>query len=81
MMPSIGIFRMTIAVAHLARPDTRRALDNVMVDAAAVVFAEQGDMVLLGAHGLDGLNLRVDLLRKELVPAGPVPAAALHVAA
>lgn len=32
-------------------------------------------MVLLGAHGLEGLNLRVDLGRKELVPAGPVPAA------
>jgi predicted aspartyl protease len=43
--------------------------------AAAVVFAAEGDMVLLGAHGLEGLNLRVDLGRKELVPAGPVPAA------
>jgi predicted aspartyl protease len=42
---------------------------------AAVVFAEPGDMILLGAHGLEGLNLRVDLGRKELVPAGPVPAA------
>ena len=41
-----------------------------------VVFAEPGDMVLLGALGLEGLNLRVDLGRKELVPAGPVPAAA-----
>ncbi|HTE47273.1 MAG TPA: hypothetical protein VK636_18630 [Gemmatimonadaceae bacterium] len=40
-----------------------------------VVFAGPGDMVLLGAHGLEGLNLRVDLGRKELVPAGPVPAA------
>jgi predicted aspartyl protease len=45
--------------------------------AAAVVFAREGDMVLLGAHGLEGLNLRVDLNRKELVPAGPVPAAVL----
>jgi predicted aspartyl protease len=44
--------------------------------AAAVVFAAEGDMVLVGAHGLEGLNLRVDLGRKELVPAGPVPAAA-----
>jgi predicted aspartyl protease len=43
--------------------------------AAAVVFAEEGDMVLLGAHGLEGLNLRVDLVRRELIPAGPVPAA------
>jgi predicted aspartyl protease len=43
---------------------------------SVVVFAAGGDMVLLGAHGLEGLNLRVDLGRKELVPAGPVPAAA-----
>jgi predicted aspartyl protease len=43
--------------------------------AAAVVFAHERDLVLLGAHGLEGLNLRVDLGRKELVPAGPVPAA------
>ena len=43
---------------------------------AAVVFAEPKDLVLLGAHGLEGLNLRIDLGRKELVPAGPVPAAA-----
>ena len=43
---------------------------------SVVVFAEAGDLVLLGALGLEGLNLRVDLLRKALVPAGPVPAAA-----
>ena len=43
---------------------------------SVVVFAQPDDMVLLGAHGLEGLNLRVDLGRKELVPAGPVPAAA-----
>lgn len=45
--------------------------------AAAVVFGEPGDMTLLGAIGLESLNLRVDLGRKELVPAGPVPAAAI----
>jgi hypothetical protein len=45
--------------------------------AAAVVFAEDGDMVLLGAHGFEGLNVRIDLGRKELVPAGPVPAASV----
>ena len=41
-----------------------------------VVFAEGGDLVHLGAHGLEGLNVRVDLLQKALVPAGHVPAAA-----
>lgn len=40
-----------------------------------VVFAELGDMILLGVHSLEGLNLKVDPVRKELVPAGPVIAA------
>ena len=40
-----------------------------------VVFAEQGDMTLLGAHTIEGMNLRVELKTKRLVPAGPVPAA------
>lgn len=44
---------------------------------SVVVFAESDDMVLLGAHSLEGLNLRVDLARRELAPAGPVPAAAI----
>ena len=44
---------------------------------SVVVFAQPGDMVLLGAHGLEGLSLRVDLARNELVPAGPAPAAAV----
>jgi predicted aspartyl protease len=43
---------------------------------AVAVFAQPGDMILLGAHGLEGMNLRVDLVRRELVPAGPIPAAA-----
>ncbi|MGH6785005.1 MAG: hypothetical protein ACREBP_10340, partial [Sphingomicrobium sp.] len=42
-----------------------------------VVFAEAGDMTILGAFGLEGLNMKIDLGRKELVPAGPVPVAAL----
>lgn len=40
-----------------------------------VVFAEKGDLVLLGARTLEGLNLTVDPARKKLVAAGPVPAA------
>ncbi len=44
--------------------------------ATMVVFASPGEMILLGAHGLEGLNLRVDLARRELIPAGQVPAAA-----
>jgi predicted aspartyl protease len=40
-----------------------------------VVFGEPGDLALLGARTLEGLNLRVDPQRKQLVAAGPVPAA------
>src|SRR5512138_991836 len=41
-----------------------------------VVFGEPGDLVLLGARSLEGLNLRVDPATKRLVDAGPAPAAA-----
>ena len=41
-----------------------------------VVFAEQGDLALLGARSLEGLNLRVDWRTKQLVAAGPIVAAA-----
>lgn len=40
-----------------------------------VVFAEPGDLRLLGARTLEGLNLTVDPRRKRLVSAGPLPAA------
>jgi predicted aspartyl protease len=40
-----------------------------------VVFAEKGDLFLLGARTLAGLNLVVDSRRKKLVAAGPIPAA------
>lgn len=43
--------------------------------ATVVVFARKDDMVLLGAIGLEGMNLQVDLVRRALVPAGPVPVA------
>lgn len=40
-----------------------------------VVFAEKGDLQLLGARSLEGMNVRVDAQRKKLVAAGPVLAA------
>ena len=40
-----------------------------------VVFAEPGDLLLLGARTLEGLNLSVDPARRKLVAAGPLPAA------
>lgn len=41
-----------------------------------VVFAEKGDLQLLGARALEGLNLQVDSRRKKLVAAGPIVTAA-----
>jgi predicted aspartyl protease len=40
-----------------------------------VAFAEPGDLALLGARTLEGLNLTVDAARRRLVAAGPLPAA------
>jgi len=41
-----------------------------------VVFGEPGDLVLLGARTLEGLNVRIEPVTKRLVDAGPAPAAA-----
>jgi len=42
-----------------------------------VVFAEPGDMLLLGARTIEGLNFVVDLVNKQFVPAGPIVAGAV----
>jgi len=42
-----------------------------------VVFAQPGDLQILGARTLEGLNLAVDPARKRLIAAGPLPAAAV----
>lgn len=43
-----------------------------------VVFGEPGDLVLLGSRTLEGLNFRIEPLIKQLVDAGPAPAAAVN---
>ena len=40
-----------------------------------VVFAQKGDLLLLGCRALEGLNLQVDSRHKRLVAAGPIIAA------
>jgi len=40
-----------------------------------VVFAQKGDLLLLGARTLEGLNLTVDSARKKVVASGPQLAA------
>ena len=49
---------------------------NFTVD--EVVFAEKGDLAILGARTLEGLNLAVDSKRKQLVAAGPHLAASTN---
>ena len=40
-----------------------------------IVFAEPGDLQLLGARTLEGLNLVIEPSKRRLVAAGPLPAA------
>lgn len=83
VLESLGIRvrkQMGFRVADGRRID--RDIGYALVKAAGaeapelVVFAEPGDIVLLGAHSLEGLNLKVDPIRKELIDAGPIIAAA-----
>lgn len=44
-----------------------------------VVFAEKGDLTLLGARSLEGFNLRADSHHKKLMAAGPLLAATASI--
>ena len=64
--------------------DGARALTGIVVITVAgkrtgddVVFGEPGDLTLLGSRTLEGLNFRVEPVTKQLVDAGPAPAAVL----
>ena len=46
-----------------------------------VVFAEKGELVLLGARSLEGLGLTIDSRRKKLAASGPLPAAGANMSA
>jgi len=64
--------RVTRAVGFaIIRVGTNFTIDEV-------VFADKGDLHLLGARTLEGLNLMVDSARKRLVAAGPLPAASVR---
>ena len=52
------------AFVHVAG---KRTIDDV-------VFGETGDLVLLGARTLEGLNFRIEPVTRQLVDAGPAPA-------
>ena len=50
-----------------------RVGDALTVD--EVIFGEPGDLQILGARSLEGMNLRVDSRAKRLVAGGPILAA------
>jgi predicted aspartyl protease len=50
-----------------------RVGDAVTID--EVIFGEPGDLEILGARSLEGMNLRVDSRAKKLVAGGPILAA------
>lgn len=73
-MPDMGAFRIAIMIESVERRGEMRAVDGASVDAGSeytyakapdfVVFAQPGDMILLGARSLEELNVRVDAQRK-----------------
>ena len=50
-----------------------RVGDALTID--EVIFGEPGDLEILGARSLEGMNLRVDSRAKKLVAGGPILAA------
>jgi predicted aspartyl protease len=82
-LESIGIKREKKDVQFVMANGTRitravgfaviRVNDAFTVD--EVVFAEKGDLILLGARTLEGLALVVDSRKKKLVASGPLPVA------
>jgi hypothetical protein len=78
MIDDMGTFRTTIMIESAEHRGETRTVENALVHAAGarapdfVVFGHPGGMVLLGARSLEGLNVRVDAQRKQLVPAGPI---------
>ena len=82
VLESLGIKperRQTFRVADGRRVERDIGYAIVHAGGAAtaddVVFGEENDFVLLGVRSLEGLNLRLDVVRKQLIDAGPMLAA------
>jgi clan AA aspartic protease len=82
ILESLGIrpekrLRLRTADGRIATRDIGYAIVHTAGVATndEVVFGEPGDLVLLGARSLEGMNLRVDAREKRLVDAGPIAAA------
>lgn len=68
VMANGQVITRTVGYAVLEVSPDLRTVDEV-------VFAEDGDLAILGARSLEGLNVRVDPEGKQLVAAGPILAA------
>jgi predicted aspartyl protease len=82
MLESLGIQRERLVSFRPATgPVVERWTGVAIVHVAGVmagdqvVFAEPGDLTLLGSRSLEGLNLMIDPVKKRLVDAGAMPAA------
>lgn len=78
----VGVEKPAVAFVTADGREIRRDVGYVFVRCGPfetideVVFAEAGDLPLLGARTLEGFGALVDPARKRLVSAGPYPAAA-----
>jgi clan AA aspartic protease len=70
-------YKFVLADGRVLEREVGYAIVHVEGAATAddLVFAEPGDLVLLGARSLEGLNLRIDPRSRRLVGAGPIVAA------
>ena len=79
LLESIGISRERIVRYRLSDDSVvTRDIGYAIVHAGGtatadeVVFALPEDLVVLGARSIQGLNLKVDLVKKEFVDGGPM---------
>lgn len=83
VLESLGIARFKTARFRQATGSiVERWIGGAMLHVAGqttlddVVFGEATDLVILGSRTLEGLNFRIDPVSRQLVDAGPAPAAA-----
>jgi hypothetical protein len=75
MSADMGTFRVDVEIENPAHPSAAFVHVAGKRTADDVVFGEPGDLTLLGARTLEGLNFRIEPVDRQLVDAGPAPAA------
>ena len=71
----MGLFSVECVIENQQHRTRTVRMSNVLVDTGSELFGEVGDLQLLGARTLEGLNLRVDSRNRKLVVSGPLIAA------